>query len=239
MSTRPQSALRQRLRLPGAVRRGVQQRLRGSRLAPPRQFDSRPIHVQRRRFAIVGDLRPRPPRGLAPVECPCRAPADPPDCRRAPRLSGDCRRPRLVGPPRPPGPHSTSWLSPCGRRVPILPSLATMIMAWRVVRGSLTSLPVSHNWTAPLVLDDLRALGLIFLDSNMRRLPAALGCPSSMVSAGSSRALSACLLSGVCGVAAPPPIRTALVADSRAVQRTFVPPFLQAENPRDGGRTRA
>ena len=57
MSTRPQSSLRQRLKLPGAVRRGVQQRFRGGRLAPPRQFDSGPIHVQRGRFAIVGDLQ--------------------------------------------------------------------------------------------------------------------------------------------------------------------------------------
>ena len=72
-----------------------------------------------------------------------------------------------------------------------------MIMAWRVMRGSPTSLAVSHNWTGVIVFDDLRSPGADLSDS-MRRLPAAHWDAQVRWYRQELARLSVCPLSGVC-----------------------------------------
>ncbi len=104
-------------------------------------------------------------------------------------------------------------------------------MVWRVMRGSPTSLPVSRNldrrhWFSTTY----GPLGLIFLDSNVRRLPAAHW--DAQVRWYRQELTRFERMSPIRGVLVllhhPPYTNSTLVADSRAVQRTFVPPFLQS-----------
>ena len=233
MATRPQSALRQRLKLPGAVRRGVQQRLRGSRLAPPRQFDSGPIHVQRGRFAIVGDLQPisrlevwRQSNAQAGRQLIHQIVAEHPDFLA------------IVGDLVLWGASAAAWIAfdqlalPLWHaRVPILPLLGNHDY------GLARHMGLTHffsrfphlgrrHWFSTIY----GPLGLIFLDSNMRRLSAAQW--DAQVHWYRQELASFERMGSILGVLVllhhPPYTNSPLVGDNRAVQRTFVPPFLQS-----------
>ena len=233
MSTCPQSALRQRLRPPGAVLRGVQQRLRGSRLAPPRQFDSGPIHVQRGRFAIVGDLQPisrlevwRQSNIQAGRQLIDQIVAECPDFLA------------IVGDLVLWGASAAAWatfdelaLPLWQARVPILPLLGNHDYGLARHAG------LTHFFTRFPQLDRRHwfsttygPLGLIFLDSNVRRLPAAhWDVQDRWYRQELARFERMPSIRGVLVLLHHPPYtNSTLVADSRAVQRTFVPPFLQS-----------
>ena len=233
MSIRPQSALRQRLRPPGAVLRGVQQRLRGSRLAPPRQFDSGPIHVQRGRFAIVGDLQPisrlevwRQSNVQAGRQLIDQIVAECPDFLA------------IVGDLVLWGASAAAWatfdelaLPLWQARVPILPLLGNHDYGLARHAG------LTHFFTRFPQLDRRHwfsttygPLGLIFLDSNVRRLPAAhWDVQDRWYRQELARFERMPSIRGVLVLLHHPPYtNSTLVADSRAVQRTFVPLFLQS-----------
>src|SRR5215510_120714 len=233
MSTRPQSALRQRLRLPGAVRRGVQQRLRGSRLAPPRQFDSGPIYVQRGRFAIVGDLQPtsrlevwRQSNAQAGRQLIHQIVAERPDFLA------------MVGDLVLWGASAAAWATfdelalPLWQAgVPILPLLGNHDYGLARHAG------LSHFFSRFPQLGRRHwfsttygPLGLIFLDSNVRRLPAAQW--DAQVQWYRQELERFERMAHILGVLVllhhPPYTNSPLVSDGLAVQQTFVPPFLQA-----------
>jgi Calcineurin-like phosphoesterase len=231
MSTRPQPPRRQRLRRPGAGRRSVSQRFRGSRLASPRPFAGGPLHVHSGRFAIVGDLQPtsrlevwRPSNAHAVRQLIHQIVAERPDFLA------------MVGDLVLWGSSAAAWatfdalaLPLWHARVPILPLLGNHDY------GLARRAALTHFFTRFPHLDRRHwysttygPLGLIFLDSNVRRLPAAHWDAQErwyrQELAGFER------MAHILGVLVhhPPYTNSILVADSRVVQRTFVPPFVQS-----------
>ena len=233
MATRPRRSLRQRLRLPGTVLRRIQQRRNRSRLAPPRQFDSETIHVRSGRFAIVGDLQLtsrlefwRQSNALAGRQLIHQIVAEHPDFLA------------IVGDLVLWGSSAAAWatfdqlaLPLWQARVPILPLLGNHDygLARHVALTHFFS-RFPHLGRRHWFSTTYGPLGLIFLDSNVRRLSAAHW--DAQVHWYRQELASFERMAPILGVLVllhhPPYTNSLLVADNRAVQRTFVPPFLQS-----------
>jgi Icc-related predicted phosphoesterase len=211
----------------------VQQRLGGSRLEPPRRFDGGVIHYQSGRFAIVGDLQRtsriefwRQSNAREGGQLIAQIAAASPDFLA---IVGDlvfC------------GSSAADWAAfdqlatPLWHaRVPVLPLLGNHdygIARQAALNHFFARFP--HLGRRHWFSTTYGPLGLIFLDSNVRRLPAAqwdaqvqwyrqeLQCFERM----------AHILGVLVLLHHPPYTNSPLVSDGLAVQQTFVPPFLQA-----------
>jgi len=235
MSTKMPLALprSRRLRLPSKVLSMVQQRLSGSRLEPPRPFAGGAIHFQSGRFAIVGDLQRtsrlefwRQSNSQQGEQLIRQIAAANPDLLA---IVGDlvfC------------GSSAADWATfdqltaPLRHvHVPVLPLLGNHDY------GVIPEVALNHffarfphlgrrHWFSTTY----GPLGLIFLDSNVRRLSAAqwdeqvqwykqeLACFERM----------AHILGVLVLLHHPPYTNSTLISDSLAVKHTFVLPFVQA-----------
>lgn len=233
MATRPRSSLRQRLRLPDTVRRRMPQRRSRSRVATPQQFDSETIYVQSGRFAIVGDLQPtsrlefwRPSNAHAGRQLIHQIVAEHPDFLA------------IVGDLVLWGSSAAAWaafdqlaLPLWQAHVPILPLLGNHDygLARHVALTHFFS-RFPHLGRRHWFSTTYGPLGLIFLDSNVRRMPAAHW--DTQARWYQQELTNFERMTSILGVLVllhhPPYTNSPLVADNRAVQRTFVPPFLQS-----------
>jgi Icc-related predicted phosphoesterase len=211
----------------------MSQRRSRSRLGPHEPFDSETIHLQSGRFAIIGDLQPtsrlefwRPSNAHAGRQLIHQIVAERPDFLA------------IVGDLVLWGSSAAAWAAfdqltlPLGQaHVPILPLLGNHDY------GLARHLALAHffrrfphlgrrHWFAMTY----GPLGLIFLDSNVRRMPSAhWDAQAGWYQQGLTAFERMPAIQGVLVLLHHPPYTNSpLVADNRAVQRTFVPPFLQS-----------
>ncbi len=227
------TGLLRRLSAPGRVLEVLKRRFTGARTASPRQFEGEMIHYQRGRFAIVGDLQStswmefwRKSNAQERVQLIQQIATEAPDFLA---IVGD-----LVFR----GSSATHWAgfdqlaTPlCHARVPILPLLGNHDYGIRrrpALAHFFRRFPHlgGRHWFSRIY----GPLGLVFLDSNMGRLPTAqwreqIGWYRHELQRFEQ-------MPEILGVLVllhhPPYTNSSLIPDDRAVQRAFVPPFVQA-----------
>jgi Calcineurin-like phosphoesterase len=222
-----------RLWLPTTVLSRMRQRRSGARRESSRPFAGGPIHVQSGRFAIVGDLQRtssiefwRPSNAREGGQLIHQIVATSPDFLA---IVGD-----LVFW----GSSAVAWAAfdqlatPLWHaRVPVLPLLGNHdygLAPAAALNHFFARFPYlgRRHWFSMIY----GPLGLIFLDSNVRRLSAAQW--DEQVAWYRHELASFERMASILGVLVllhhPPYTNSTLIADSRAVQHTFVPPFAQA-----------
>jgi Calcineurin-like phosphoesterase len=219
--------------LPGRVLEVLKRRLLGAHTASPRQYEGEMMHYQRGRFAIIGDLQStsriefwRKPNTRERVQLIRQIATETPDFLA---IVGD-----LVFR----GSSATHWAgfdqltTPlCHARVPILPLLGNHDYGIRrrpALAHFFRRFPHlgGRHWFSRIY----GPLGMIFLDSNRGRLPAAqwreqIGWYKHEI----QRFERMAEIRGVLVLVHHPPYTNSpLTPDDRVVQRAFVPPFVQA-----------
>jgi hypothetical protein len=233
MPTQMSPSRHRRLRLPTKVLSWLRQRRREARREPPRPFVGGPLHVQSGRFAIVGDLQRtsrlefwRPSNAHAGRQLIHQIVAAHPDFLA---IVGD-----LVFW----GASAAEWAAfdqlttPLwAARVPVLPLLGNHdygLAPTAALPHFFARFPYlgGRHWFSTTY----GPLGLIFLDSNVRRLSAAHW--DAQVAWYQLALVDFERMAAIRGVLVllhhPPYTNSTLIADSLAVQHTFVPPFAQA-----------
>ncbi|MGE3541156.1 MAG: metallophosphoesterase [Candidatus Tectimicrobiota bacterium] len=233
MADAPPFSLRHSTRHLGTILRELRYRYRGARLTPLPPFDSEMLHVQNGRFAIIGDLQP-----ISRLEF----------WRQSNLYAGHQLIQQIVqacpdflamvGDLVLWGSSAAAWaafdqlaLPLWQARIPILPLLGNHdygLVRQASLRHFFSRFPHlgRRHWFSALY----GPLGLIFLDSNVRRLPAAhWRAQSQWYQQTLVDFEQQADIRGVLVLLHHPPYTNSLVvADSRVVQRTFVPPFLQS-----------
>ena len=229
----PSTSYPRRVMLPGRVLDVLRRQFRGARAGSPQQYESEGLDYKRGRFAIVGDLQStskiefwRKSNAQEQVQLIQQIAREAPDFLA---IVGDlvfC------------GSSALHWAAfdqlttPLSQaRVPILPLLGNHDYGIRrrpALAHFFARFPHlgGRHWFARIY----GSLGLIFLDSNVRRLPAAqwheqMGWYRQALQRFED-------MPEILGVLVllhhPPYTNSTLTPDDLAVQRAFVPPFMQA-----------